>query len=191
MSIDTLKFCGTPAFETERLVCRTLTLDDAGDVFNYARQAEVARYVAWDAHKSIDDSINFINWTINRIDRDESGDWGLEYKDTGRIIGAMGFVSYDAQNFCSGIGYVLSKEYWGKGLMTEAVKKLIRFGFEEMGLNRIEAVHIPQNEASGRVMVKCGMKYEGLLRQRMFAKDRFWDVQQYAILKDDWLTLPG
>jgi len=65
------------------------------------------------------------------------------------------------------------KEILGKGIMTEAVRRIIRFAFEEMGLNRVEAVHIPENEASGRVMQKAGMMYEGLLRQRMFAKGRF------------------
>lgn len=70
--------------------------------------------------------------------------------------------------------------------MTEAVQRMIRFAFEEMGLNRIEAVHIPENRDSGKVMQKAGMAFEGLIRQKLFAKGKLWDVMQYAIVKEDW-----
>lgn len=186
MNAKRAKFLGNPLLATNRLILRKFTVEDAMDVFEYAREPEVARYVTWDAHKSIGDSINFINWTLDRYDSDEAGEWAIEYRETGRIIGGMGFVQIDTVNSCGAIGYVLSKEYWGKGLMTEAVKRLIRFGFEEMGLNRIEAVHIPENVASGKVMQKAGMFYEGLLKQKMYAKGRYWDVKQYAAVKDEW-----
>ncbi len=73
--------------------------------------------------------------------------------------------------------------------MTEAVRRLIRFGFEEMKLNRIEAVHAIENEASGKVMQKAGMSFEGVLRQRMFAKGRFCDVKQYAAVSGREVSL--
>jgi len=160
-------------------------ISDDRDIFEYAKDPEVSRYVTWEPHKSIEDARAFINWNIERYNKGDIGEWGIELKETGRIIGSIGFVELDKVNFCGTVGYALSKEYWGKGIMTEAVKRIIRFAFEEMGLNRVEAVHIPENEASGKVMQKAGMIYEGLLRQRMFAKGRFWDLKQYAIVKDD------
>lgn len=187
MNEETLKFRGNPALETERLILRKLEIADAKDVFEYARNPEVTKYMTWETHKSIEDAEGFINWTLERYKKDEAGEWGIELKETGRIIGAMGFVQLDLQNSCGVLGYALSKDYWGKGIMTEAVRRLIRFCFEEMKLNRIEAIHASENEASGRVMQKAGMSFEGLLRQKMYAKGRFWDVKQYAILKEDWV----
>ena len=187
LEMETLKFFGTPTLETERLILRKLEISDAQDVFEYAKHPEVARYLTWEAHKSVEDAKGFINWAIEKYKKDESGEWGIELKENGRIIGAMGFVHLDLQNSCGEIGYALSKEYWGMGVMTEAVSRLIRFGFQEMKLNRIEAVHFYGNEASGKVMQKAGMSFEGLLRQKMFVKGKFWDVKQYAIIKEEWI----
>lgn len=97
----------------------------------------------------------------------------------------MGFGKLDRLNSCGHIGYVLAEDYWGQGLITEAIKRIIQFGFDNIKLNRIEAVHFMENEASGMAMVKAGMLYEGTLRKGIFAKGKFWDVKQYAIIKDD------
>jgi ribosomal-protein-alanine N-acetyltransferase len=183
-----LKYLGNPTLDTERLVLRRLDITDVNDVFDYAKHPEVAKYVTWEAHKSIEDAKGFISWILGRYKNDEAGEWGIELKETGRIIGAMGFVGLDLQNSCGTIGYALSKEYWGKGIMTEAVTRLLSFGFNDMELNRIEAFHAVENEASGKVMQKSGMQFEGILRQKMFAKGKFWDVKQYSIVKGDWLT---
>jgi len=180
------KYLGNPALNTERLVLRRIDASDAQGVFEYARHPEVAKYMTWEAHKSIDDSKGFINWTLERYEKDEAGEWGIELKETQKIIGAMGFVHLDLHNSFGEIGYALSKDYWGRGIMTEALKRLIKFSFEEMKLNRIEATHAIENEASGRVMQKAGMTYEGLLRQRFFTKGKFWDIKQYAIVYSDW-----
>jgi len=101
----------------------------------------------------------------------------------------MGFVHFEAENSCGEIGYALSRDYWNDGIMTEAVKRVIRFAFENMNINRVVAIHAVNNPVSGRVMQKANMSYEGLLRQRMLAKEKFWDVKQYAILKEDWVLL--
>lgn len=182
------KYLGNPKLETERLILRKLEITDANDVFDYAKYPEVAKYVTWETHKSIEDAKGFINWTLGRYNNDEAGEWGIELKETGRIIGAIGFVQLDQQNSYGSIGYVLSKEYWGRGIMTEAVTRLIFFGFNDMELNRIEAFHALENEASGKVMQKSGMQFEGVMRQRMFTKGKFWDVKQYSIIKEDWLA---
>ncbi|MCX7842078.1 MAG: GNAT family N-acetyltransferase [Clostridia bacterium] len=188
MGEGTIKYCGNPRLEAGRIILRKLEISDAQDIFEYARHPDVARFVTWDPHTSVADAESFISWTLERYEKDEAGEWGIELKETGKIIGTIGFVEYDARNFSGTIGYALSKEYWGKGIMTEAVKRVIKFAFEDMKLNRVEAVHVPENEGSGRVMQKAGMVYEGFLRQRMFAKGRFWDLKQYSIVKDDILS---
>ncbi|MDW7739320.1 MAG: GNAT family N-acetyltransferase [Bacillota bacterium] len=165
---------------------RKLDISDAQDVFDYASDPKVSKYLTWDRHKSIDESIEYIRKALDRYEKDEAGEWAVILRDINKMIGAIGFVQLDPHNFCGTIGYVIGSKYWGKGLMTEAVRKLIDFAFSEMGLNRIEAYHAIDNEASGRVMQKAGMSFEGVLRQKMFAKEKFWDVREYAVIKDDW-----
>lgn len=180
-----LHFLANPTLETERLVLRRLTLDDAPDVFAYASDPEVTRFLLWDTHASLEDSVKFIQWSMVRYEKDEAGEWGIILKETGRLIGCMGIVKLNSAHFCAEIGYVLSRTHWRKGYMPEALRRLVRFCFEDLGLNRVEAVHAVENGASGRVMQKAGMSYEGTLRQKAFTKGRFWDVKSYSVLKSD------
>jgi len=82
---------------------------------------------------------------------------------------------------------VLNREYWNKGYMTEALNLILNFSFSKLELNRVEATHYIGNEGSGRVMQKCGMKYEGTCIQELKVKDIYQDVVHYAILRDEWL----
>lgn len=182
----TLLFGGGPRLETKRLLLRRLTDDDAADVYNYAKNGEVARYMPWDAHQSLEDAKTFIRMAQQQLDLDQTCDLGIEYKPTGRIIGSIGITSIDKYNRCGMVGYALSQNYWGQGLTTEALHRLIRYMFEELRLNRIEAYHIIQNKSSGRVMQKAGMKYEGVLQKKLFIKGDYCDVKLYAILRDEW-----
>lgn len=181
-----LFFRQTPTLETERLILRKLVPEDAEDIFAYASDDQVSRYVTWDTHPSVEVSRGFIEFTLGRYDRDEAGEWGIVLKSSGRLIGAMGFPWVDAKNRRGEIGYVIARPYWGQGLVPEAVVRVLRFAFTEMGLNRVECCHFLPNEKSGRVMQKAGMRFEGIARERFFAKGRFWDVKQYAILKKEW-----
>jgi ribosomal-protein-alanine N-acetyltransferase len=184
--MDERVFKGNPTLETERLILRKLTMDDAEDIFAYASDPEVTAYMLWDTHATIDDSKNFIRFTLDRYEKDEAGEWGIILKETGRLIGCAGFVRTDMKNRRTEIGYVLGKPYWGKGIVPEAAGRMLKFAFEDMGLNRIECYHLLPNEKSGRVMQKLGMTYEGTAREKVLVKGRFWDVKQYAILKEDW-----
>ena len=183
-----LVFKGTPQLETERLILRKLTLEDAQDMFEYASDDEVTQYLIWDTHKTIGDSQGFIQFTLGRYGRDEAGDWGIVLRETGKLIGTAGFVWCDMKNRRSEIGYVLGRPYWGQGIMPEAARRIVQFAFEEMNLNRIECCHFLPNEKSGRVMQKLGMSLEGIARERIFAKGKYCDVKQYAILRADLIA---
>ena len=84
------------------------------------------------------------------------------------------------------MGYSLSRKEWNKGYMTEALNALLRYGFAEMKLNRIEAMHETGNPASGAVMRKCGMKHEGTMRSKLINKGKYVDVELYAILRREF-----
>lgn len=182
-------FKGTPVLETKRLILRKLTLSDAEDVYEYAKDPEVSKYLTWDAHISIDDTISYLNFVLDRYAKGETGEWAIVDKEKNKVIGAISFVHLDKQNSCGEIGYVLSQDYWNKGIMTEALKRVIRFAFEDMKINRVQASHFVENPASGRVMQKANMSYEGLLKQRLYAKEKYWDSKQYAIVKDDFINM--
>lgn len=184
--MDVTVFKNTPTFETERLILRKLTMDDAEDIFAYASDPEVSKFVPWDTHSSVDDSKAFIRFTLDRYESDEAGEWGIILKETGRLIGCTGLPWTDMKNRRAEIGYVLARPYWGNGYMPEAVERVLKFAFEEMDINRMECCHFLPNEKSGRVMRKAGMTYEGTARDRVLVKGRFWDVAQYAILKAEW-----
>ncbi len=175
-----------PALETDRLILRKMTPDDAGAVFAYASDPEVTRYVVWDTHRSIQDSRAFLELAVQKYKSGGEPDWGIVYKGDHRFVGTCGFVGWDVDHARAEIGYVLSREYWGRGLMPEALRAMIAFGFERMGLNRIEARCIAENAASARVMEKVGMTYEGTLRQRELIKGAYRDMKLYAILKSEY-----
>lgn len=174
-----------PTLETERLILRKMTSNDAGAVFAYASDPEVARYVLWEAHRSIEDSRAFVELAVSRYESGGEPEWGIVYKGDHRFVGTCGIVSWEPEHARVEIGYALSREYRGRGLMPEAVRAMISFGFGRMGLNRIEARCITENAASARVMQKAGMTYEGTLRQRERIKGEYRDMQMYSILRDE------
>ena len=172
-----------PTLETERLILRKMVLNDAEAVFAYASNSEVSRYTLWETHRSIEDSRAFLEFATQKYENGGEPDWGIVYRGNGCLVGACGLVNWEAEHARAEVGFVLSREDWGRGLMSEAVRAILRFGFERMNLNRIEARCIAENAASARVMEKAGMVYEGTLRQREYIKGAYRDIKLYAILK--------
>lgn len=175
-----------PDLNTPRLCLRKLTMHDAPDIYHYSRDTEVARHVLWEAHRSIGDSRAYLRYMLRRYRNHEPASWGIEYRQTGEIIGTIGFMWIQSDNSAAEVGYSLSRDYWNQGIMTEALQAVIAHGFGSMNLNRIEAQHETTNPASGAVMRKCGMQKEGTLRQRLYNKGRYVDVDLYAILRRDY-----
>jgi [ribosomal protein S5]-alanine N-acetyltransferase len=181
-----LLFANLPPLETPRLRLRRLQATDAADVFAYASDPEVARYTSWEPHRSIADSQDFLARTQAAYARHEPYPWGLVDKITGRLIGTCGLLEWSRRHHKAELGYALHRGYWGQGLIAEAASAVIDFGFTRMELNRIEAVCLPENTGSWRVMEKVGMTREGLLREWVWSKGQFRDLLIYAILRRDW-----
>lgn len=181
-----LTFSSLPILATPRLTLRKLRLRDANDLFAYASDPEVARHVLWDAHKTLAQSRRFLWGAIRQYRKGLPASYAIVLKGEERMIGTIGFMWVNTDHKSAEIGYSLSREYWNRGIMTEALRELIRFGFEVLLLNRIEAQHEIDNPASGRVMMKAGMRKEGIMRQRLINKGKKVDVAVYAILQSDW-----
>lgn len=174
-----------PVLDTPRLRLRKLTMHDAQDIFEYSQDPLVAKHVLWDAHRNVSESRNYLRYMLRKYRMCEPASWGIEWKETGKIIGTIGFMWIQTDNACAEVGYSLARAHWGKGIMTEALHAVIDYGFDMLKLNRIEAIHECSNPASGSVMRKCGMQFEGTLRQKLFNKGRYVDVDMYAILRSD------
>ena len=174
-----------PTLETPRLILRRMNMKDARDVFAYSQDAEVARHVLWSAQRSIGEARDYCRYMMRRYRAGDPSSWGVIEKSTNTLVGTIGYMSYSEENATVEVGYSLARWLWGRGYMTEALSRVIDYTFDAMNINRIEAQHELDNPASGRVMEKCGMRREGVLRQRLYNKGKYVDVALYAILRQD------
>jgi len=177
-----------PSIETDRLLMRKITLNDANDMFEYASDPQVSEYTMWSTHGSIEETKYFLKSLMRMYKRRELVDWGIVHKAEKKFIGTCGYVEWSMTHSRGEIGYVLDRKYWNQGYMSEAVNAIMEFGFREMLLNRIEAKCEVNNIGSARVMEKVGMQLEGILRHQLFVKGRYWDLKIYSILRDDFFA---
>lgn len=186
-TIDTREiFSRLPVLETEHLILRKVNKSDAEDFFSYASDDEVARHVLWQAHRTILDTRRQIYAFRKQYRHGDPSSFAIIDKESGRMIGTIGYMWISTVDCSAEIGYSLSREFWNRGLMTEALREIIRFSFDILQLNRVEAQHGTDNPASGRVMEKCGMVKEGILRQRLMNKGHLIDIALYSILKEEY-----
>lgn len=179
---------GTKKLETDRLILREYREEDATDMYNnWASDLEVTKYLTWSAHNCVEISKQIIAMWIGSYNNMEHYQWAIELKENGEVIGNIGVTAIDNNNENCEVGYCIGKAFWNKGIVTEAFSKIIKFGFNEIGFNRIAARHDVDNQASGRVMEKCDLKYEGTLRK--IDRDNsgnLIDCKYYSILRDEY-----
>jgi len=169
--------------QTPRLILRKLTITDAEDIFAYASDPQVTTYTAWETHRSINETYEYLNNFVFQMYRTGKGmNWGIVIKENGKLIGTCSLHTTSVHRRAE-LGYVLSRSYWGQGLITEAVKSAIAFGFHVMQLQRIQAICDVNNVSSARVLEKAEMQFEGILHNYLFYKERSWDVKMYAITR--------
>jgi len=175
-----------PELSTERLTLRKFRVSDASTVETLAGSRDVAEMTLNIPHPY--EAGLAEEWFQSHQDDFEKGEgivFAIVLKDSLELIGAMGLIFTRRFNRAE-LGYWIGKPYWGRGYATEAAKELLRYGFEECGLNRIYATHMTRNPASGRVMEKIGMEQEGKLKEHALKWDEYVDMAIYGILKDDW-----
>lgn len=181
-------FTMMPTIRTKRLTLRAAKMSDAEDLYEYSRDPAVAKHVLWDAHTSIHQTRAYIRYLIRQYKSGQPSSFVISITETGKVVGTIGFMWIQQENRSAEVGYSLSRAYWNQGIMTEALTALLDFGFLKLNLNRIEAQHESDNPASGRVMAKAGMSFEGRLRQRIYNKGRFTDVDLYSILRQEYMS---
>lgn len=181
-----MKNVGTQKIITDRLILRRFTLDDAENMFNnWANDPEVTKYLRWPPHLNIGVTTKLLDEWIGCYNDLAYYSWAIALRETDIVIGSIGIMGVSEVDESGEIGYCMGKKWWCKGLMTEALKAVISFSFEQSGFNRLEADHSVNNPASGRVMQKAGMTLEGIARQKYKANLGFQDCKVYSVIKDD------
>jgi len=179
-------FRNLPNVHTDRLLLRKIQLTDAEDLFAYGSTEAVTRNVTWYPYENLEDAKKFITHVHAYYEAGKPAPWAIEHQETGKMIGTVGFGNVKEEHFVTEIAYAISEDFWGKGYTTEAVKEMLRIGFEELGFIRIEAQCLPENVASERVMQKVGMTYEGTLRKVAYIKGKNRDLKIYSILQEEY-----
>ena len=180
---------GSQILKTKRLVLRPFCESDAEEMFqNWASDPTVTKYLTWTPHKSIDETRALLKVWEEESKRANVYHWAITME--GELIGDVALVSVNEENESAVTGYCLSRKHWGKGIMTEAYEKVLRYLFEEVGFSRIASSHAVENPASGRVMEKCGLLYEGTFRKemRLPSTGERVDIVHRAILKEDYFS---
>lgn len=177
---------GTQTIETDRLILRRFRIDDAQAVYdNWANDPEVTKYLTWQPHKDVDETEDILtDWEAHYEDGSYYN-WAIELKELGEPIGSITVVEKDEKTKRAHIGYCMGRAWWHQGIMSEALAAVIDFLFKE-GYQRIDSRHDPRNPHSGDVMKKCGMQYEGTLRNYDWNNQGTCDACFYAILKEDY-----
>lgn len=176
-----------PRLETERLVLREIhPVADLAALHSLFSDPDVARYTDTGPFESPEEAEEVMEWICGIFAQHVGMRWALALKtDEDAMIGTAGYNQWHQWNNSAEIGYDLKSDLWGSGLMTEALRQMLGFGFDNMALNRIEADVTVGNEASARVLEKLGFREEGLLRQRGFWKGAYHDLVVFSLLRSD------
>lgn len=183
-----MEHCGTKRLETERLVLRRFTVADAQAMYdNWASDEKVTEFLMWKPHSDPTETEQILEDWTERYSDNSYYNWAIVLKENGdEPIGNIAVVHSDEITSMAHIGYCLGRKWWHKGITSEALKAVMDFLFDEVNANRIESRHDPRNINSGKVMKKCGMKYEGTLHSSDWNNQGICDACYYALLKSEW-----
>jgi ribosomal-protein-alanine N-acetyltransferase len=169
-----------PALPTPRLLLRALRPADLDDLYSYASDPEIDRYTPWTRYRSVAEAQADLDQFLAEYERDGLGAWGIQHRADRRLIGITNLSLPHPHHRRVEIGYTIARAYWGKGFATEAAQALVAFAFQRLDLVRVEAVCLPANRASARVLTKIGMQFEGLLRAYQIWRGQPVDLEMYA-----------
>ena len=181
-----------PTIETKRLILRPYTLADAPELQRCIGERDIASTTLNIPHPYEEGMAEeWISGHRENFDRGVDIQFAIADREQGFLIGGIGITDINKEFESAEIGYWIAKPYWENGYCTEAARAVLEYGFKVMGLNRIHAMHMTRNPASGRIMQKIGMKHEGTSRQAVKKWGKFEDIEYYAILKSEYTGSNG
>lgn len=183
-----MKHKGTCRIESHRLILRQFIREDIHLAYrNWMSDEKVCEFLRWKAHESIEVTDKVINEWISNYKNTNFYQWAIVFKEINQPIGCISVVDSKENLDILHIGYCIGSKWWNRGITSEAFSIIIPFLFEEVAANRIESQHDPLNPNSGKVMQKCGLRYEGTMRQADYSNRGIVDAAVYSILKAEWL----
>ena len=178
---------GTRTLETDRLILRKATREDAIPMFrNWASDPEVTKFLTWPTHDKVEVSRYVLESWISEYGKDDFYQWMIVEKCLGEPVGSISVVRQNEEIAEAEIGYCIGRAWWHRGIMTEALTAVMEYLITDVGMNRIAARHDPNNPHSGGVMRKCGMEYEGTSRASDRNNRGICDASHYGISRSDW-----
>src|SRR5438270_98968 len=175
-----------PVLTTDRLELCEYDTKYAGDIFAFRGDPEVQLYNST-PHRTLEDTVRFIEEEREAYRLQKEVIWAVKLRTSQRVIGSVSMFDWERYHRRAKIGYDLAKDYWGLGLAQEAIREMLRFGFERMALNRIEIWTSTANLRSLRLAERLGFRRDGTLRRRILEDDgQFYDGAVYGLLRDDW-----
>lgn len=172
----------TPVLETERLLLRPMTANDAESVFrNWTSDPDVAKFMRWELHKHVSETREWLTSEEALVESDAVYNWGFVLKETGELIGSGGLVYIEFKGMFE-LGYNIMKKYWGRGLTTEAAQRIIDFGKNELKQTKFYCCHAKGNPASGKVMTKVGFRYQKDGAYSSWNQERTFESKEYLLI---------
>ena len=175
-----------PELETDRLVLKELTQSNTQDLLEIFSDPEVMKYYNMKPAQSVDEIKGLITDTKKSYEDCQAIRWGIHLKENDKLVGTCGFQNFEEESKKFEIGYELSRSYWGQGIMKEAIERTLMFGFEQVEVNRVEALVESENISSQKLLEKINFTKEGLFRDYKFNKGQFRDMVMYALLKHEF-----
>lgn len=174
---------GTIKIESERLILRPFNRRDGIDMYNnWASDDRVTKFLRWNSHKSFEESFKICEMWEEESKEKNNYQWAIVLKETNQVIGSIGLVDINEEMLRGEVGYAIGYNFWGKGIVKEALDSILNY-LKTLGFVRIQAFHELENPNSGKVLLKCGFEYEGLLHKFEKNKnDELVDVQMYSII---------
>ena len=187
-----IKHLGTKTLTTPRLILRPFMVDDAPAMFeNWGNDPEVTKYLTWPTHTDVTVTRRLLtDWAAHYAEPNYY-QWAIVPKDYGKPVGGISVVRIDENVDSMHIGYCIGRRWWRQGITSEALSEVMRYLFEEVGVNRVDSRHDPRNPNSGRVMAHCGMTCEGTLRQADRNNQGICDYTEYGILRSEYFARKG
>ena len=180
----TLNFSPFPNLETERLLLRRVDSNDINEIFTLRSNPETMKYIPRPLLKTDEDALEHIAMIDSKIESNEGINWAITLKDNPKLIGIIGHYRIKPEHYRAELGYMLLPEYHGKGIVSEAVREVVKYGFQVMNLHSLEAVIDPENHASAKVLEKNGFVKEAHFKEYEFFEGRFLDSVIYSILNN-------
>jgi len=169
----------TPMLETERMLLRPAKIADAQAIYNnWTSDPDVARFMRWNVHCSVEETVEWLARTVANVANENSYDWLFVLKETNEPIGSGG-VFYSKKHDMFEIGYGIMKARWGQGFATETATAIMEFAVEELGKTQLYACHANENPASGSILKKLGFVYKGDGEYSSFDGKRVFQCKEY------------